>query len=295
LFVGLLIFAYVLYVETPQVFDWGSPAQPVAIDFDDPALAVTGNGPTVITPAQAQGVARALWRWHDDGIAQLNSGAIAKMEVEPARGYDLTYIAYAGAHSRKPTSSSPVSAVTVMVPRQASYPAHFLAVIGLITLQNSIQGDSGALIVAVRANRFSPWRLSYITEWSGTPNPFTPALDDQGYAIVPPPSGTDVAISPAAVPDLVARYWQAWRTHDAPPDDSQSAALAPGPWTTELGPTLHPDYNKQRGRNSVTTYRIDGADPVYLSRIDLKSDLECFTVRVDERDDFTQPGTLQDP
>jgi hypothetical protein len=290
--VGLLISAYALYVEAPQVFDRWSPARTVAINFDDPALAVSDNGPTVITPAQALGVAKALLRWHDDGLAQLNGGAIAKVEVEPARGYDLSVIAYALANSQRLTSERG-TAVAVIVPRQSSYPAYFLAVVSLTTLQGAVPAESGALIVAVRADRSSPWRLSYITEWGGSAHQFTPTLDEQGYAMMPPGSVSDVAINPAAVPDLVAKYWQGWRTDGAAPGDPQSEALAPGPWTTELGPTLR--RHGQRGRTNVTAYRVDGADSIYLTRVDLKSELECFTVRVDETDTFTAPGTFQDP
>src|SRR6202022_1400807 len=107
----------------------------------------------------------------------------------------------------------------------------------------------------LRADRSSPWRMSFITEWSGSSHQFTPAFDDQGYAITPP-TATDVAFDPSALPDLVAKYWQSWRTQGAPPNDPQSAALAPGPWTTELGPNLR-RHDTQPGRTNVTTYRVN--------------------------------------
>src|SRR6266852_1682745 len=135
-----------------------------------PAWADTPAQTPVVTPVQAGGILDEAWGRREDALAQRNQAVVASVDEGPALADDLAWMD--GLASDRPGGSGRRGLVgqTVLVPRQLSYPAFFVAA----TRVTNAPDPTGeyrfwtALVVMVRHDPASPWRIR-LESW--TPGP----------------------------------------------------------------------------------------------------------------------------
>jgi hypothetical protein len=135
-----------------------------------PAWADTPTESPVVTPVQAGGILDEAWGRREDALAQRNRAVVASVDEGPALADDLAWMD--GLISDRPGGAGRRGLVgqTVLVPRQLSYPAFFVAA----TRVTNAPDPTGyyrfwtALVVMVRQDQASPWRIR-MESWAGPP------------------------------------------------------------------------------------------------------------------------------
>lgn len=195
-------------VTLPQVLRAPPPAQ----------------GP-VVTPAIAEQVLTAAWPARDGALVRRDVATLRALEAGPALTVDIAGIDQGAAPNRADPKAADLGTHRVYVPRQTSWPAHFMAQV----TTTAVNVPWLEIMVFQRRGPTAPWQVVYDTGLGGVgsaPQPHPATLDAQGYDVATPVSW----MRPRdAVPDL-ARYWQSWVDSGAAP--TGGPAFAPGLWTT---------------------------------------------------------------
>jgi len=135
-----------------------------------PAWADTPAETPVVTPVQAGGILDEAWGRREDALAQRNRAVVASVDEGPALADDLAWMD--GLASDRPGGSGRRGLVgqTVLVPRQLSYPAFFVAATRVTNAPDPTGGYRfwTALVVMVRQDQASPWRIR-IESWADGP------------------------------------------------------------------------------------------------------------------------------
>ena len=135
-----------------------------------PAWAETPADAPVVTPLQAGAILDDAWGRREDALAQRNRTVLASVDEGPALAQDLAWMD--GLTSERPGGLGRRGLVgqSVLVPRQLSYPAFFVAA----TRVTNAPDPTGrylfwtALVVMVRDDQASPWRIR-MESWADGP------------------------------------------------------------------------------------------------------------------------------
>jgi len=176
-----------------------------------PAWAETSAESPVVTPLQAGGILDEAWGRREDALAQRNRAVIGAVDEGPALADDLAWLD--GLVPDRPGGSGRRGLVgqTILVPRQLSYPAFFVAA----TRVTNAPDPTGrylfwtALVAMVRDDQASPWRIR-LESWAAGP-PEAQRLEDALVTDQPEsfaaPAGP-LRIAPEHFADrLSVRYW----------------------------------------------------------------------------------------
>jgi hypothetical protein len=135
-----------------------------------PAWADTPADSPVVMPVQAGGILDEAWGRREDALAQRNRTVVASVDEGPALADDLAWMD--GLVSDRPGGSGRRGLVgqTVLVPRQLSYPAFFVAATRVTNAPDPTGGYRfwTALVVMVRQDQASPWRIR-MESWANGP------------------------------------------------------------------------------------------------------------------------------
>lgn len=186
-------------------------------------LGTSGRPGPVIDVGQAQAVVAALWHLRDVAF-QISSNTpagrrfMAEFESGPALESDEVTC---GCTDR--TVRAPISAESLLVTRQTTYPATFLAE-AITNLKGSpyIQ-----YLIISRQSASQPWKVVSDPGYLGSASLDRPGAVTDGFDNATPPGPAS-----RSLPQQLAAYWQAWTiTRHAP----ASSDLEPGQWTTQAG------------------------------------------------------------
>jgi len=197
-----------------------------------PAWAETTAADTpVVTPVQAGGILDEAWGRREDALAQRNRTVLASVDEGPALAQDLAWMD--GLESEHPAGSGRRGLVgqSVLVPRQLSYPAFFVAA----TRVTNAPDPTGhyffwtALVVVVRDDQASPWRIR-LESWANGPAEATrleqllTAGSPEGFAAPPGPLG----ISPEQFADPLSLRYRSFAAQPVDPRNLFATTLPSG-------------------------------------------------------------------
>ena len=135
-----------------------------------PAWAEPPADSPVVTPLQAGSILDEAWNRREDALAQRNRTVVASVDEGPVLAQDLAWMD--GLRSERPGGSGRRGLVgqSVLVPRQLSYPAFFVAATRVTNAPDPTGGYSfwTALVVLVRDDQPSPWRIR-LESWADGP------------------------------------------------------------------------------------------------------------------------------
>ena len=236
---------------------WVTPPEsllPPATTAGLPA-ALTATNPTgpVVTPAMAQAVVSAAWTLHGQALAVGDENLMASLETGSALEADLGRCVCAPANP-----FGPIGGVSVMVPRQTSYPARFMAQVATtVPAPTSGRDQYLAFVVFTRTDAASPWRIAllggFATEGAAAVTP--PAVDADGYLAI---EAAAPKVDPAEAHDLLAGYWRRAKDSGTVPDPGP---FEPGVWTTHQAGVLAEHHQGAVGGTGFTEYYAYQADP----------------------------------
>lgn len=225
------------------------------------------SGP-LVTPVFARGVASQLWtlrtRALDDGDQRL----LQAIERGPALEEDSTRC--------QCPDEDPFGAVEdlqVLVPRQVSWPAYFLAEVS--TTSDGVAWV--ARLVIVRETSLDPWQIEFAGGDEGAVLD-VPQLTPDGFDAAASPTSPPTSVDATRLPGELAAYWQYWKDHGRAPS---SSPFEPGPYTDGFGETL-----VQYGQGKLNTndligryvFRANPADRTYVFAT-TSGQIACGTVR----------------
>lgn len=196
-----------------------------------PAWADTPADTPVVTPVQAGGILDEAWGRREDALAQRNRTIVAAVDEGPALADDLAWLD--GQVPDRPGGSGRRGLVgqTILVPRQLSYPAFFVAA----TRVTNAPDPTGrylfwtALVVMVRDDQASPWRVR-LESWAPGP-PEAKRLEqllatDQPERFAPP--ADPMGISPAQLAERLSVRYRAFAAQPTDPLNVFAIGLASG-------------------------------------------------------------------
>ena len=188
--------------------------------------ALSDPGP-VVTPAMARSVLSATWELRHEASVQGSASLFAAFETGPALEEDL-----GRCNCGEPDPFGAMEESSVLVARQAAWPAEFLAQVG-----TTIGGDPWVqTLVFRRTDASEPWKVVLATGYKPVATPVLeqPAAGPDGFD-APPPASVAAPVGLTALPGALAAYWQGWKDHGA---DPATQVFNAGPWTTQEGRTL---------------------------------------------------------
>jgi len=211
-------------------------ARPTPAATFDPvrALAAERSAPrfsadAVIDPTAAERLVRDVWPVREEILAARDAPAIRELESGPAAAADAAACSRACPAAAEPR---PLDELRLFVPRQAQYPAAFLAE-ALTTVPG---GDAPAVerLVFTRASARTMWSVALASRSDGVQHiPDSPQTDGSGFDRTPPVFGQLPAA--AHLPAALADDEQQWSFAGAAP---QGSLFAPGPYTDGAGRAL---------------------------------------------------------
>lgn len=260
----------------------GAPAAPDESTAPAPSITATSaQSGLAVTPEEAQTVGAQLWNAWVQARATRDATALQTLDMQPMLAADWGYICQFDCHGPELT----LSALTATVPRQAKWPADFLANATYTPCQTPITPCDDTF-VAVQAAPGAAWKIASMADWTGTSYASTPPVGPGQLSPDPtPPAGADVA----ALPEAYAQYLQAIKTTGAPPAVTR---LAAGPFTSGLIQANYFPASEQQAQGLVetTTYRVDPSDPTWQFAGSNGTTEVCGTVRfTDVRKETTIP------
>ena len=237
---------------------WVTPPEPLLPATTTAGLpaALTATNPTgpVVTPAMAQAVVSAAWALHGQALAAGDENLMASMETGSALEADLGRCGCP--HPTNPFG--PIGGVSVMVPRQTSYPARFMAQVATtVPAPTSGRDQYLAFVVFTRTDPATPWRITLLGGFAsdGAAAVTPPAVDADGYLAI---EAAAPKVDPAAVHDLLADYWRRAKDSGTVPDPGP---FEPGVWTTHQAGVLAEHHQGEVGGTGFTEYYAYQADP----------------------------------
>ena len=196
-----------------------------------PAWAESPSDSPVVTPLQAGSILDEAWGRREDALAQRNRTVLASVDEGPALAQDLAWID--GLRSERPGGSGRRGLVgqSVLVPRQLSYPAFFVAATRVTNAPDPTERYLfwTALVVVVRDDQASPWRIR-LESWADGPaeaqrlEQLLTAGSPEGFA---PPAGP-LGISPNEFGNPLNVRDRAFATQPVDPRNVFAIGLASG-------------------------------------------------------------------
>ena len=185
----------------------------------------------VVTPLQAGPILDEAWNRREDALAQRNRTVVASVEEGPVLAQDLAWMD--GLRSERPGGSGRRGLVgqSVLVPRQLSYPAFFVAATRVTNAPDPTGGYSfwTALVVLVRDDQASPWRIR-LESWADGP-PEAQRLEQLLTAGSPetfaPPAGPS-GILPEESSNLLSVHYRSFALQPIDPRNVFAIGLASG-------------------------------------------------------------------
>lgn len=183
------------------------------------ALTETSNvRGTVVSPKQAAAVLSALWNLRAQAFRTDDRSLMNEFETGPALEADEVTC---GCNSRG--VRGPIDAQSLLVPRQKSFPAAFLAEVKT-TLSG---GPYVQYLVIVRQSRTTPWEVASDPGDSGELSLDRAKIGRGGFD-----DGETSSADAEMLPSELASYWHTWTEENHAPRPS---LFAPGRWTTKAG------------------------------------------------------------
>jgi hypothetical protein len=242
-----------------------APAAPVEV------IAASSTPSDSVDPREAADVASKLWQGRASALSTADSAALRVFDDGPLLEADIGSICQVGCPL--PSFSSGFT-LSVNVPHQTGWPATFFA-----SVRYSECDRSGLAcvsdFVAVQPEEGAPWRATLLVTYTSDTTYTEQALRlPDGFAVAPPDPAPTV---PPLLADF-ANYYTALKTTGSKP---ASTNLADGAFTSGHAARVFdpPEAQHARGIDSVTTYSVDPADPIYTF-VDAGGDTKaCGTIR----------------
>ncbi len=181
------------------------------------------GSPSLITPAQAGDVAKAMWMQWEAALIASNTRAMSQLAAGPLLTGKVNECALPSGECVYEKSPRPVTELHTVVPLQQAYPLYFLAEIRTTEYVDTASGLSAhepwiELQILVKQTAHAPWQLRFDTGYnSGNASPptlFTFNVTPDGYNPTP--------TQPTPVPvarflPLLAAYWQSFKDRGRAP------------------------------------------------------------------------------
>lgn len=175
------------------------------------------GSPSLVTPAQAADVARAMWAQWESALVASNTRAMTQLAAGPLLTGRINECALPSGECVFEKSPRPITELHTIVPLQQAYPLRFLAEVRTTEYVNTASGLTALepwveLQVLVKQTAQAPWQLRFDTGYnSGNGSPptlFTFNVTPDGYNPAP--------TQPTPVPvgrflPLLAAYWQSFK------------------------------------------------------------------------------------
>jgi len=139
-------------------------------------MAINPQGQPVITPDQAGRLLSAVWIARAGAFANGSVETINSLETKAAAEFDDN--ADAGIYGDPGT----ISAMTIILPRQLTYPATFMAV---VTTHNPGRPGRREGIVMTKPDAQAPWKLAIDTVFYSGADDLAALIGHDGYALAP--------------------------------------------------------------------------------------------------------------
>jgi hypothetical protein len=253
----------------PEIPQW----VPLAIDHPTPAsdplpaalMATSTERGTVISLNQADAVLSAIWNLRAQAFETDDRSLMAEFETGPALESDEVTC---GCNTRE--VRGPVEAQSLIVSRQRSFPAAFLA-----EVKTTLAGAPYVqYLLIARQSRSTPWEVVSDPGESGARHLDQPRIG---------PGGFDDAVAPRTgaknLPSEFASYWHTWSEKSHAP---RRSVFAPGEWTTQAGATFAKEpsgtLSTQNGLLGYYSFHAGGAKEVWTFGIATGA-ITCGVVR----------------
>jgi hypothetical protein len=247
---------------TPKDFIVGTPITPPAALFD---AGNTGSG-SLVTPAQAQAVATAMFQAWQSALATSNTRALTQLASPGAMLNGTIYnCAFPNGECLVGPQNPPtLGLMQTIVPYQTKYPLHFMA---SIRTTNEVTASSGLneeepwmdMEILTKASSSAPWRLSFDSGYAAPDGtepaylPFDGATDANflGTGTYNSALGGVPPVSAARFLPLLASYYQSFKLVGHAPANS---VFVDGGQTSGEGMQLAQDRNGSTYNGSRDTY-----------------------------------------
>jgi hypothetical protein len=207
-----------------------------------------GSG-SLVTPAQAAAVVRALWQRWETALITSDTRALTQLVAQgPLLSAEISECVVASTRCVYETSPRPIRGIDVVVPLQHQYPIHFLAETETTDTINESDGLVGEqpwveLQILTKVSAQAPWKLSFDSGYSSATasaapsflpfaeTPAGPTVAAGGQDLYNPPPQRPPPIAPNRFLQVYAAYLQSYKdTGHAPahtmilPDGSSNGA-----------------------------------------------------------------------
>ncbi len=262
---------------------------PLTIEHPTPATsplpaALTAAAPKrglVLSPNEAGLILSAVWNLRTEAFLYDDRSLMAEFETGPALESDEVTCGCTVRAVR-----GPMYGESVIVPRQRSFPAAFLAEVKT-TLNNAPYVQ---YLVIARASTATPWEVVSDPGESVTRPLDQPKIGPEGFDVAAPPGSAATKL-----PGELASYWHTWTEEDHVP---AYRLFAPGTWTTLAGETYaeHPSgsWGTQNGLEGYYSFQAGSRDEVW-SFGTADGSITCGVVRWQTIWSFPGSGIYQDP
>jgi hypothetical protein len=264
-----------------------STVTPPPTPLPDPANALTPlRGITASTPdvvidqPGAEKFVRAFWPVREEALSNADPNAVRALENGPAGEWDAVGCTMGCA----PPSPRNIRDLHLFVPKQATYPASFMAEV-LTTAYHGID-PLVEIMIFTRQSAGATWFLTFNTNYGGVDHLFDFAHPDSSSAFESLPNG-DPGLDRNALPGMLAAYWQHWKDQGTAPAGTR---FVPGYFTNKTGQDFfatrtdmhkggideHVSYTADPARDGIWSFAINFNAPgtIYSNAV-----LTCGTVR----------------
>jgi hypothetical protein len=165
----------------------------------------------VITPSQASQVVANYWTQNEKANIAGDPALLEPIESGPALTMDQALAARNAKLNRHLVEARPLRKVTVYVPHQSRYPAEFAARIDTVnaTPNGKVTTQPFTFFnLFEKASAGQGWKSTFFVS-PGPTETVTIAIGGDGYATQVPMSGTEQAVAPGRMGQLVADYLNA--------------------------------------------------------------------------------------
>ena len=160
------------------------------------------TGDPVVTPALAKQVAVAYWSMHEPAVVSRDLQVLAALDTGTAAAFEIGSVACGCRHIRV---SRPLLGHTEFVPRQTTYPAHFMAAIQTYDPPLAYV----ELLVFTKTSAGQPWLVELDSGYEPgdgqLPSPIKPVVDKDGFMVPLPAAASRRGAGQARA---VAALWQ---------------------------------------------------------------------------------------
>jgi uncharacterized protein YndB with AHSA1/START domain len=187
---------------------------------------VAPAGTPVITPPLAGAVVDDLWPRREKALVERNALALDVLETDAAAALDEAWINGADTGLAASTLPRTIAGRYVLVPRQLSYPASFIAVIVYARAKdpNWVYTEITAF---VRSGPAEPWKLA-VEAYPPMPKDFQQLVQDPQSDDFAPAPANNLSLQLRALPVATAHHWPGWKITPDQPGNVYGVGLANG-------------------------------------------------------------------